>query len=253
MARVNWSSPVTITGSTKVKDLDDRVNDIVDSLVSYVNDDIDGLMADYYNMESSDANKYDKTEVYNRTEIATQIANSVAVNTPIGLISMWSGDTATLPDEWKICDGLNGTPDLRDKFIVGSGNLYSTNDVGGSSDSVNVTHTHGASHSHTNTCDPSGGHEHYGFSDANASSYQSETVSSANYVASQAYVAANYEAYTLSGTTTVATEGRTSSVANHSHVITIATEDVETDESGEDGINKNLPPYYALAYIMKVA
>lgn len=37
---------------------------------------------------------------------------------PSGLISMWKGSIATIPSGWKLCDGNNGTPDLRDKFIV---------------------------------------------------------------------------------------------------------------------------------------
>jgi hypothetical protein len=39
---------------------------------------------------------------------------------PVGLISMWSGTIATIPSGWRLCDGTNGTPDLRDKFIVGA-------------------------------------------------------------------------------------------------------------------------------------
>lgn len=39
---------------------------------------------------------------------------------PSGGIIMWSGDIANIPDEWVLCDGANGTPDLRDRFIVGA-------------------------------------------------------------------------------------------------------------------------------------
>lgn len=41
---------------------------------------------------------------------------------PTGTIIMWSGAAATVPDGWALCDGNNGTPDLRDRFIVGAGN-----------------------------------------------------------------------------------------------------------------------------------
>jgi microcystin-dependent protein len=41
---------------------------------------------------------------------------------PSGLISMWSGSIATIPKGWVLCNGSNGTPDLRDKFIIGAGN-----------------------------------------------------------------------------------------------------------------------------------
>jgi hypothetical protein len=33
---------------------------------------------------------------------------------------MWSGTVATIPTGWALCDGTGGTPDLRDKFIVGA-------------------------------------------------------------------------------------------------------------------------------------
>lgn len=39
---------------------------------------------------------------------------------PSGVILMWSGPVATIPSGWNLCDGTSGTPDLRDKFIVGA-------------------------------------------------------------------------------------------------------------------------------------
>ncbi len=37
-----------------------------------------------------------------------------------GMILMWSGTIATIPSGWALCDGSSGTPDLRDRFIVGA-------------------------------------------------------------------------------------------------------------------------------------
>ena len=39
---------------------------------------------------------------------------------PRGMISMWSGVAETIPQGWALCDGTNGTPDLRDKFVLGA-------------------------------------------------------------------------------------------------------------------------------------
>ena len=51
---------------------------------------------------------------------------------PIGTIVMWSNrGGAGIPSGWQICDGTNGTPDLRDRFIVGSGNTYAVGNTGG--------------------------------------------------------------------------------------------------------------------------
>lgn len=50
---------------------------------------------------------------------------------PTGGIIMWSGSIGAIPAGYVICDGTNGTPDLRDRFIVGAGNSYSVGNTGG--------------------------------------------------------------------------------------------------------------------------
>jgi len=65
----------------------------------------------------------------------------------LGSIVGWAGSAASIPSGWHLCDGTNGTPDLRDKFIVGAGNTYNPADTGG-----NLNHTHpfgGTYHGHT--------------------------------------------------------------------------------------------------------
>lgn len=49
---------------------------------------------------------------------------------PVGGIIMWSG--SVIPTGWALCDGTGGRPDLRNRFIIGSGNSYSTGTTGGS-------------------------------------------------------------------------------------------------------------------------
>lgn len=55
---------------------------------------------------------------------------------PVGAIIMWSGSVANIPSGWTLCNGNNGTPDLRDRFIVGAGGNYSVGATGGE-----ATHT----------------------------------------------------------------------------------------------------------------
>jgi microcystin-dependent protein len=50
---------------------------------------------------------------------------------PTGAIMMWSGSIAAIPTGWVLCDGSSGRPDLRDRFIVGSGGTYSVGTTGG--------------------------------------------------------------------------------------------------------------------------
>lgn len=52
-------------------------------------------------------------------------------NPPLGSIVMFSGDIDHLPAGWNCCDGTNGTPDLRDLFIVGAGKSYNPGQTGG--------------------------------------------------------------------------------------------------------------------------
>jgi len=66
---------------------------------------------------------------------------------PSGVILLWFGSVGTIPSGYVICDGNNSTPDLRNKFIVGAGDTYAVDAVGG-----NINHTHNfsaAPHFHT--------------------------------------------------------------------------------------------------------
>jgi len=65
---------------------------------------------------------------------------------PRGIILVWSGAIIDIPAGWILCDGNGGSPDLRNKFLVGAGDTYCPGDQGGS-----FTHDHtftGDGHSH---------------------------------------------------------------------------------------------------------
>lgn len=53
------------------------------------------------------------------------------VEVPQGIIAMWSGNIEDIPEGWVLCNGENGTPDLRDQFIVGAGSEHLVADTGG--------------------------------------------------------------------------------------------------------------------------
>ena len=133
---------------------------------------------------------------------------------PSGMILLWSGSIGSIPAGYLLCDGTNSTPDLRNSFIVGAGSTYSVNQTGGSADSIVVSHTHTATSTVT---DP--GHFH-----------TSTILSGSNVNASPGVQVG-------SGNTGTATTG-----------ITVATTNAT---SGTSGTGANLPPYYALCYIMK--
>jgi hypothetical protein len=55
-----------------------------------------------------------------------------------GTTGIWSGLESTIPAGWLLCDGSHGTPDLRNRFIVGAGNIHGLGDYGGA-----TMHAHG--------------------------------------------------------------------------------------------------------------
>lgn len=175
----------------------------------------------------------------------TQLATTAFVRSiiPTGVITMWYGSIASVPSGWYLCDGTNGTPDLRDRFVVGAGSTYAVNGTGGSANATLVSHTHTATstftgsalgtHSHTAT---DSGHTHTlpGAVSAggigpvgggsNVSTFQTVTTDSGNANISVSSVSAGTPSGSVA--TSVSTEGSSAT-------------------------NANLPPYYALAYIMK--
>ena len=62
---------------------------------------------------------------------------------PPGMVAMWSGQVNSIPTGWALCNGQNGTPDLRNRFIVGAGGSdYIVGAAGGSKDATLVNHSH---------------------------------------------------------------------------------------------------------------
>lgn len=54
-------------------------------------------------------------------------------NEPVGTIKIWSGTVATIPTGWQLCDGTNGTRDLRNRFVLGTTNtaVHPVGETGG--------------------------------------------------------------------------------------------------------------------------
>ena len=167
----------------------------------------------------------------------TQLASTAFVQTAIsaaftsGMIMMWSGTIATIPTGWVLCNGSNSTPDLRNRFVIGAhsdtaGVAYTTvtgsnTTSGGTKDAINVSHTHTATTTATDS-----GHSHTSFSNGAPNG-----------------AGAGIALTSSSGGNTPG-HAVQSSTANITATTTISTE-------GSSGTNQNLPPYYALAFIMK--
>jgi microcystin-dependent protein len=162
---------------------------------------------------------------------------------PLGGIIMWSGTSA--PDGWAICDGRgyeNGlvTPDLRNRFVVGSGKFgtrgsseqnlgykgYYTGETGGQKN-VTLTKEQMPSHTHSGLTKSDGAHSHKG--------NNTFVVNAGSAVHVISYQASNDTTY-----------GKIHSNGSaHKHSFT-------TNATGGSQAHENRPPYYALAFIIRV-
>ena len=173
----------------------------------------------------------------------TQIATTAFVRdiVPRGVITMWYGSIASIPSGWYLCDGQNSTPDLRDKFVMGAGPTYPVNATGGSADAIVVSHTHSATTSFVGS--PMGTHTHTITDPGHAHGIGGPL--SLPTTAAQAYPAGN-------GATPQSATATTSITVDAASAGTPAgTVLVSNSTAGSAGTGANLPPYWALAYIMK--
>jgi len=123
------------------------------------------------------------------------------------VIVMWSGTIATIPTGWALCDGTNGTPDLRDKFVVGA----RQDDGGVAKTTVKGTLMKtGGEHAHTLTIAEIPPHTH---TESGHGHYQNN----------------------WSGDDPIG-----------------CVQSTQTGSTGGGNPHENCPPFYSLAYIMKI-
>lgn len=179
---------------------------------------------------------------------------------PRGVIVMWSGSITSIPEGWALCDGTKGTPDLRDRFIVGAGSNYAVGDTGGQNTVTLTTaqlppHSHGSGtltassagdHSHgsgTLTTSSAGSHNHLYNGRAAMFSYTFGSGSDSAMIG----LSGTSESTSKSGEHTHSISGSTSTAGSHTHSISGST-----SSTGSGQAHENRPPYFALAYIMKL-
>jgi microcystin-dependent protein len=207
-----------------------------------------------------------------------------------GMIMLWSGSIASIPSGWALCDGTNGTPNLRDRFVIGAGSTYAVNATGGSATATLATanlpsHTHSISgsgttsgqsvgHTHTfsgTTGNQSADHTHSGTTSTNGDHthttstpmqcgggcfgsvqpsgnppipdgrVQVLSAGAHNHTVTTGGVSADHN-HTYSGTTAGVS-------SDHTHTFSFSGTSGSTGSGSAFSI---LPPYLALAYIMKL-
>lgn len=166
------------------------------------------------------------------------------LNTPVasGIIAMWSGAVGAVPSGWLLCDGTNGTPNLKNRFIVGAGDAYAVGATGGA-DSVTLTESQIPGHTHviSATTASAGAHSHT-VSDPGHSHSTLDPVAGSTYATAGSFYGQANSALTSTAYTGI------SIASNGAHTHAVSASAAST---GGGAAHENRPPYYALAYIMK--
>lgn len=132
-------------------------------------------------------------------------ASNPTASFPSGGIIIWSGSSDNVPDGWALCNGENGTPDLRGRFVLGESEKHSIGETGGSEE-VTLTIEQMPKHNHV--------FNDYQYSGTNSFQYYKDN--------------------------------------NNITTIGPTPKQLTTNVTGSSEPHPNMPPYYVLAYIMKL-
>jgi microcystin-dependent protein len=188
---------------------------------------LDGVTA-----STSEINKLDGLEA------TTSQLNALAATggIPSGGIIMWSGSIASIPTGWVLCNGSNGSPDLRNRFVVGAGSSYSPSNTGGA-DTVSLSTANMPAHNHSfsgsGTTSTAGNHRHGSVANPLTNDNGRDGDAGSNSTGIN-----EYDKFGAS----------TGYAGDHNHTVSISG---TTGNTGSGTAHENRPPYYALAYIFK--
>ncbi|GAM11328.1 hypothetical protein OR1_03641 [Geobacter sp. OR-1] len=201
------SSPVVVT--------DGVFNVMLGSITPFSNEFFATHSKTYLGISVANDSEFLPRQVIGSVGYALAAGNGV----PKGAILMWSG--TNIPEGWALCDGTNGTPNLKDRFIVGIGDRFGDGKLrgvtGGEEDhvlSINETpsHTH-VQNAHAHTVTNSNG---------TAAALKPDALGTYT-----GYMQSGY-GYPTSSVTAI------------------------NQYTGGNSAHNTLPPYYALAFIMKL-
>ena len=163
------------------------------------------------------------------TLIVTRLSAKSDSGVPKGSIIPWYGQIKDIPSGFALCNGKNGTPDLRNRFLVGAGNTYSLGNTGGA-DFVKLSGTQIGSHYHT-----------FGVNwSSNSGYFISRGIN--QYIKPEIPSGTTWQNWNGSGG-----NGSMTSRGSGENLVTSLAIATAAQEAHE-----NRPPYYALYYIMKL-
>jgi hypothetical protein len=106
-----------------------------------------------YSKEGFSYRRYNVLEGYNNMVLTNPNGDLASIAFPKGMIIIWTGAIADIPKGWAICDGNNGTPNLKGKFLLGANTdpnaaaMFRTPGMGGGSNKISVDQL--PAHNHT--------------------------------------------------------------------------------------------------------
>lgn len=145
---------------------------------------------------------------------------------PKGIIVAWSGDITKIPDGWTLCDGTNGAPDLRGRFIMGTNPNSNKN----ADFTVREMQTKGGEETHKLTIGEIPSHNHTWCHGGGGGASLEESLNGGK----------------------IGTGFSNSNIIRSNIDSNCQYSKVRTNSVGEDKPHNILPPYITLAYIMKL-
>ncbi len=156
---------------------------------------------------------------------------------PTGIILMWSGVFADIPKGWHLCDGTDGTPDLHDRFLMGTTDEATMGGIGGYAEPQMPAHTHSIDHNH-GSFDSSNNNSDHDHDGTEITTWYQTNASAGS-------------GWTIPDSGSPTTTGNNNS--DHDHTIDVPNYD-GTSGSTEDGDQTwgNFPPFYKVAFIIRL-
>lgn len=184
---------------------------------------------------------------------------------PRGVIVMWNGSSASVPAGWWICDGTQGTPNLKGKFVVGLdvGAGYANATTGGFSYQNGVSVSSSGGHIHGVQMNTAGAHNHLGTTGTHVLTVAEMPPHTHSLGPDGFHAIGNGVAYDGSGNgaqlSAVKQTFSTGNGVGHNHTIASSGDHTHTANTLSSGEHihtvtsfDNRPPYFVLAYIMKL-
>lgn len=137
-------------------------------------------------------------------------------------IMLWSGTLTDIPAGWVLCDGNNGTPDFRSKFMRGNSSMGTSVGAGGGTNSQTLSESNLPSHTHGGSTSGAGSHSH------------SFTVGGV----------CNTDSFEMTSPESGSDTANTGDSGSHTHSLSIGS-------TGSGSSFDNRPAYHELAFIMK--